>query len=164
MSLLFFSGDMPITAFLLQLMFRRLLSGLLHGYQPGVSPSLLSRIKVPERRDVEITQVYIDLGLSHNRSNIAFSNFLGRHLYEVIFFYYVLLKNLHSLFTLFYNTALPIHNSYAIEFTHLKYTVQWVLVYLQRCASSAIIYTQSTSSLPKRTPYSSPHPTPVSMD
>lgn len=114
---------------------------------------------------------YIGLCLSKfiplTQCNISFNNFLGRDFCEVIFLH-VFLKSFHSLF--FYKTTLLKYNSHAIKYIHLKYIIKCFLVRLQSCATFAIIFIQNISSQQKRnlipisiTPYSSFHPTLISM-
>ena len=54
--------------------------------------------------------------------------------------------------TFFFFTVLWKYNSLPIQFTHLKWTIQWFLVYSQHCATIATISFQNISITSKRNP------------
>ena len=43
------------------------------------------------------------------------------------------------IYALFYIRALLRYNSHATQFTHLQFIIQWILVYSQSCATTAIV-------------------------
>lgn len=87
---------------------------------------------------------------------ICKSAFIPLLLLSCLVLYHTIIIPLSPLFT--FKTASLRYNEHTMQFTHIKYTIQWLLVYSNSCPSSTAI-NFATFSLPQKeihTPWPSP--------